>query len=361
MGKKAQIEQLNRTLSSHLINIHETFQVFDQTPDSNLKKVEWNEVVQMGDQVSKQATIAGMLWNGESPKAKAIEESMETYFNMLNGLLLLAHGSSIGAGTTLSSNIHAAVKQVVDCSFKLMKESVSLYGSHDKDQKLSIPQLAGTVWEACSTLKKVPSSNVTAIGRAVSHVAVSVKDVLREMKELKPASDDDDDEVTTTKSSNDDDDDFEDDLGNDLSPQEFKIAQAAILVVSDTLGLIKELIRTLTGMLKLEKSNSASGTSFVDSLEKILKLCREMGVQIDELGACLYPPQEISNIKVTSMNILKMVDDLLIEIESLESASGDFSQACSSLRSSLKKMEYELVGSDQNDLVGEMEKVSVSN
>lgn len=71
----------------------------------------------------------GMLWTGETPEAKAVEENMVTYFNTLQGLLLLSHGSMVGAGPTLSSAIHASIKQVVDCSFKLMMETVSSYGN----------------------------------------------------------------------------------------------------------------------------------------------------------------------------------------------------------------------------------------
>lgn len=70
-----------------------------------------------------------MLWTGETLEAKAVEENMATYFNTLQGLLLLAHGSMVGAGPTLSSSVYASMKQVVDCSFKLMMETVSCYGN----------------------------------------------------------------------------------------------------------------------------------------------------------------------------------------------------------------------------------------
>lgn len=70
-----------------------------------------------------------MLWTGEKPELKAVEENMATYFNTLQGFLLLSHGSRVGAGPTLSSCIHASVKQVVDCSFKLMMETVASYGN----------------------------------------------------------------------------------------------------------------------------------------------------------------------------------------------------------------------------------------
>lgn len=73
--------------------------------------------------------VAGMLWTGQKPEAKAMEDTMTSYFNTLQGFLLHSHGSTVGAGPTLSSCIHASVKQVVDSSFKLMKEFVALYGN----------------------------------------------------------------------------------------------------------------------------------------------------------------------------------------------------------------------------------------
>lgn len=67
-----------------------------------------------------------MLWiTGEPPKAEAMKETMEAYFNALQGFLLHCHGSMVGAGTTLSSTIHASVKQIVDSSFRLLQGSVS--------------------------------------------------------------------------------------------------------------------------------------------------------------------------------------------------------------------------------------------
>lgn len=363
MGR-AEKEHLTTTLNSHLNTIHETFQVLDQAPPSTLEKVNWTDVIQMSDEVAKQATMAGMLWTGEAPEVKMLEENMAAYFNMLQGFLLFAHGSTVGAGRTLSSNIHAAGKQVVDCSFMLWRESVSSYGSGINDKKLSIPQLVGAVWDACSAIKKTPATNITAIGRAMTQVAVSVKDVLREMKELKQADPTDEvsDEVSSTKDENglsDNDSSSDGDLGNDLSPEEMKIAQFAISVVSEILLVIKELIRSITGLIK--KDNSDNNSNLVDSLERLLKLCQEIGLQVDELGACLYPPQEVPAIKAASEKISTNIDEMQVEIESLKGSSEAFFQACNSLRSSLQQLESEFGYSDTADLVPKIQNLALSN
>ncbi|EEF30165.1 uncharacterized protein LOC8289725 [Ricinus communis] len=363
MGR-AEKERLNQILSSHLNTIHDTFQLLDQTPASSLDKVSWEEVVKMGDQVSKQATIVGMIWVGEKPEAKAIEENMATFFNTLQGFLLLSHGSKVGAGPTLSSCIHASVKQVVDCSFKLMMETVPSYGSSNKDFKLMVPQLTGVVWEACSALKKTPATNITAIGRAMTQVAVLVKDVIREMKELKPATSNLKDEASNGSSPKEengllnDDNLSDDDLGNDLSAEEMKVVQSATGVVSETVAVIKELIRTITGLLKQEKPNDTG--DFVDSLEKLLKLSQEIVKQIDELGACLYPPQELPAIKAALKNITSIIDQVLSIVESFKSCPETFFQACNGLRGSIKQMELELDGACTTEIEAKMQDVALS-
>ncbi|KAI8563975.1 hypothetical protein RHMOL_Rhmol03G0149900 [Rhododendron molle] len=120
-----------------------------------------------------------------------------------------------------------------------------------------------------------------AIGQAITQVAVSMKDVLREMKELKPTSakpkDEDSEEASVKDYSgpHNSDDSCGGDLGNDFSPEEMKIAQLAIGVVSETLVVIKELIRFITSFNKQE--NPDNGNDFVNLLERLLKLCQEIG------------------------------------------------------------------------------------
>ncbi|KAK2367607.1 cyclin-D1-binding protein [Trifolium repens] len=97
---RAEKERLNHILGSHLTTIHETLQVLDQTPSFGAK-VTWEDVIKMSEQVSKQATT---------------------------GFLLISYSSIVGMGPTLSPSIYESVKQVVDSSFRLTKETVSLYG-----------------------------------------------------------------------------------------------------------------------------------------------------------------------------------------------------------------------------------------
>ncbi|XP_058087948.1 uncharacterized protein LOC131234954 isoform X2 [Magnolia sinica] len=311
-----------------------------------------------------------MLWSGEAPKARELDENMTLYFNLLQGLILLCHGSMVGAGPTLCASIRASAKQVVDCSLLLFKEAVSSKESCDADRRLSIPQLAGSVWEACSALKKTPTTNYTAIGRAITQVAVSVKDVLREMNELKPGMasstsdpangtpDEASSEAPGPHDANDDDGSTEDDdLGNDLSPEEMAIAQSVAAVVSDTLVAIKELIRFLTGLVK-QSSHPNNSFDSVGPLERLLEICREIGDQVDELGVCVYPPQEVSTMKAAAGKIYGGVNRLQAEVQIIGGSMEGFFHACEGLETSLRKLESEM-GCSDTDLVLEIQSLAV--
>ncbi|RZS29175.1 hypothetical protein BHM03_00062873 [Ensete ventricosum] len=102
---------------------------------------------------------------------------------------------------------------------------------------LSIPQLAGTVWEACDALKKTATTNCTAVRGTMTQVAFSVKDNLREHKG--DPSDDSGDGMfskadESTSLSDEGGDLTEADTDDDLSAEEMVTPQLIISVVSDT-------------------------------------------------------------------------------------------------------------------------------
>lgn len=228
---------------------------------------------------------------------------------------------------------------------------------------MSIPQLAGAVWEVCTALRKVPTTNCTAVGRAITQVAVSVKDVLREMgelKELSSAACDGLEDATskkdtdTTPISDDESSLTEADIGNDLSAEEMAIVQLVAGVVSETLAVIKELIRFISGLLKSSslKINSKEST---DSFEKILTSCQEMAFEVNELGACVYPPQEIYQMKSSMEKICGLVDEMRIEVVSLEGSPDGVFATFKRLESSLGNLRHGLGG----DLVNEVKSLAL--
>ncbi|XP_074557769.1 uncharacterized protein LOC141813694 [Curcuma longa] len=364
MSKSGRKHHLSRVLDAHISGVQETLLILERPADSGLEKVEWSEVVKLGDEVSKQATMAGMLWSGEAPEMKALEENIGAYCNILHGFILLCHGSTVGAGPTLHTNINASAKQVVESSLTLLREAVSSYESRNHKKRLSIPQLAGVVWEACAALKKSPTTNCTAVGRAITQVAVSVKDVLREMGELKEfkstaASDgsggEDSNRTAESTSTDEEGDDLvEADIGDDLSAEEMAVAKLIIAVVSDTLTAIKELIRYISGLLK-SFSLKVNTKEFTDSLEILLSCCQEMASEVNELGASVYPPQEVYQMKSSTDKMHDLVNKMRIEVTNLEGSSNDAFATFNQLESSLANLDDGL----GNDVARRMGKLVV--
>lgn len=193
----------------------------------------------------------------------------------------------------------------------------------------------------------------------MTQVAVSMKDVLREMKELKPAcSSPDHDASTIPESETPYSDEDEDDLGDDLSLEEFEVANMVADIVSGTLVVIKELIRAITGMIKLE--NPKDNGDFVDSLEKLLKLCQGTGVQIDELGACVYPPQEFDLMKQTVEKIRANIGEIEAGVKGFKNSSSEaLLGTCRRLQMSIEHMETELDTRTKAEVVCKMQSVTL--
>ncbi|URD88123.1 hypothetical protein MUK42_26679 [Musa troglodytarum] len=134
-GRRA---HLSRLLDAHVRSIEEAPKMLDIPAASSLDKVDWSEVIKLGNEFSKQGTMAGILWNGEAPDIMALEENMGVYCNILHGFLLFCHGSTVGAGPTLHASISASVKQVVECSIVLLREAVCYHGVYDTSNHRNI-------------------------------------------------------------------------------------------------------------------------------------------------------------------------------------------------------------------------------
>ncbi|CAL4901898.1 unnamed protein product [Urochloa decumbens] len=355
--------ELSRFLDSHLQTISDTFQMMAEAVPGSLERTEWSEVVKIGDQVSRQATVAGMLWSGDLPNVETLKENIVAYFNILQGFLLVCHGSMVGAGPTLHKSICGSAKDIVDSSFSLFKHAVSAYESHSPDRNTTVPQVTGTVWEACAALKKVPTSNCIAIGRAMTQIGVCLKDILREMKEL-PIGDSGDgaekssNGVADTTSCSDRDEissDFDMD-DDDFSEEEIVIAKLVVTVVSDSLLVVKEAIRFITGLLKSSGKNG-SNEDKVESMEKLLSHCKEIAGQVNDLGASVYPPQDASEMKLAIKKLYDGINGMRKEIGNLGGSPANAFAVLEGFEKCIGSLEAELA----DDVVNEMGNLTISH
>jgi len=178
--------------------------------------------------------------------------------------------------------------------------------------------------EACSSFKKVPTTNLIAIGSAISQVSVIMKDVLNEMKKVKPACPSSEGEAS----------------GDDFSPEQIEVAKMVADIVYEAMTVII-VIRVITRMM--EKENPNENSVFVESLEKLLKLCQRSGVVIEELGTCVYhPPLKIDKITQTVKILEGNLDEVEAQVEYMKRSSNAFPGVCRKLRDAIKLMEVGL-------------------
>ena len=398
MGKlqKGRVADLSRILQRVTASLNETFVLLNEAAPAEAVKGDLSEVKKAADLVSKNSTTIGLLWT-QGPKVDEAAEAMKAFADSLQGLILLCHGCTVGAGPTLFQTIRNAVKIVLDAGLSLLARvvSFSVKGSAREEREAALPALVGCVWEACNAIKKSPYTNRAAIGRSLAQVATSVKDVLREigeMREGKPADQADEcgcghshEETATTVShshthdhghgpcGHDHDLDHDhsghlhthdhsghgqcghshshgghshsghghshapvrahnhshshgncghdhgpsehdhshehaghEDSGHDhgdgtssieslefndeLSLEDMEVVDATKGVVTSILDFVKQLLYVAADP---EQGNDESSTLF---LENVLKHCKNLGVEVDEFGASLYPPQEINQL-----------------------------------------------------------------
>ncbi|KAK4358088.1 hypothetical protein RND71_023698 [Anisodus tanguticus] len=94
-----------------------------------------------------------------------------------------------------------------------------------------------------------------------------------------------------------------------------------------------------------------------EPLERQLKFSQEIGLQIDELGASLYPPLEISALK--AIEKIWCTTDENTGGAGKTGCSEDFVKACNGLRNSLKQLEAELDQSDGTDITPKIENLVI--
>lgn len=312
MGAKERGETaFSQLLADSASSIADTLTLFSEAAPGGGKKVEWKEVITAAEGVAKQATTAGVLWKGKVTKKDGMD-NIDSYIQALQGFLLFSHGSTVGAGTTLLSCIDLASKQMANSSLGLLRGAVA--GVSNSTQEVDLPVLVGCVWEACEAVKKTPSSNRVAIGRSLTQVAISVKDVLRELGDFKQSvlqctSDAAEGEVSSSDETTE--------FSNNLSAEEMQVVQSVKDFVSSLLSMLKQLLHIVAGTSKASKDAQRADSDATPLLEKLLKLSKDLGIGVDELGASLYPPQEIETLQATTAEIEGLIEHIQAEVYSL--------------------------------------------
>nr|CAB3464515.1 unnamed protein product [Digitaria exilis] len=193
----------------------------------------------------------------------------------------------------------------------------------------------------------------------MTQIGVCLKDILREMKEL-PIGDSSD--STAEKSTNgvvdttscSDRDEVSSDLDmddDDFTEEEAAVAKLVVTVVSDSLAVVKEAIRFITG------NKNGANEDKVEPIEKLLSHCKEIAGQVNDLGASVYPPQDASEVKLAVKRLYDCINGMRKEIGHLGGSPASVFAALEGFEKCLGSLEGELA----DDVVNDMENLTLSH
>lgn len=325
MGDKQPAALFSHIVSTAASSIDQTLCLLSEPAAAGGKTVPWKDVITSAEQVAKCATTAGVLWSRNVAK-KDGKQNIRSFTEALQGFVLLCHGSTVGAGPTLLKMVHLAAKQVVDASLTFLRGAVAFSGQDNNEAKIDLPVLVGHIYNACEGVKKTPSDNFSAVGRSLTQVAVSVKDVIRELddfKQLRTSEDTGEVDITERGHTCSEDAGLSDtsldgsvDFNDELSAEEMRVVLSVKEFTSCFLKLLKELLYMTVYESKSSKETFSEVT--VSSWEKILERTKDLGVGFDELGASLYPPQEMEALRARVLEMEGMIESLHTQVFALK-------------------------------------------
>lgn len=196
----------------------------------------------------------------------------------------------------------------------------------------------------------------------MTKIGVYLKDVLREMNEL-PIGDSGDSTaekssngVVDTASCSDRDEISELDLDDDdFTEEEVSVAKLVITVASDSLVVVKEAIRFITGLLKSSGNEDGANEDKVEPMEELLSHCKEIADQVNDLGACVYPPQDSSEMMLAIKRLYNGISGMRKEIGNLGGSPESTFAALEGFEKCLGSLQAKLA----DDVVNEMENLNI--
>lgn len=244
-----------------------------------------SKVGDAADAVQMGATKVQMLFAGGNGVPTDSAESMLKEFHM-NVVTFVAYvQSAMGTqGKTFDAGLKsAAVALSNTCgNFAIVATATA------KPSDMLKPSLGG-VWEAVKAIKKLPKDGRTAISKALLHSASFLKDVSAELAELGESSQDggdggDDGDDGDDKAPRDEDDfRFDDD---DFDDEEMRVAKQCAAFAAAAFQFMRDLVAPIV----------RGSASDVEALEKVLDACKGFQLDVEEVGAGVYPPQDVSQM-----------------------------------------------------------------
>ena len=231
--------------------------------------------------VEREATKIGMVFSdGNGAPADAAGSALDHFESSVLTFLTVACRALGSQGATFDEVVRrAATKVSQSCRNLVVVATESPVPSN------WLKPTVGEVWEACRDIKKLPKDGRTAVSHQLLASAALIKDVSVELSEIGAGGEDGEGERDDGERAPMDEDDmlFVDE---DFSAEEMRVAKSCAAFAAASLQFMRDLVAPVV-------RGSASDTT---SLERALTECRAFQREVEEIGAGVYPPQDVDDI-----------------------------------------------------------------
>lgn len=231
--------------------------------------------------VEREATKIGMVFSdGNGAPADAAGSALDHFETSVLMFLTVACRALGSQGATFDEVVRrAATKVSQSCGNLVVVATESPVPSN------WLKPTVGEVWEACRDIKKLPKDGRTAVSHQLLASAALIKDVSVELSEIGAGGEDGEGERDDDERAPMDEDDmlFVDE---DFSAEEMRVAKSCAAFAAASLQFMRDLVAPVV-------RGSASDAT---SLERALTECRAFQREVEEIGAGVYPPQDVDDI-----------------------------------------------------------------
>lgn len=239
--------------------------------------------------VEREATKIGMVFSdGNGAPADAAGSALDHFEASALTFLTVACRALGSQGATFDDVVRrAAAKVSQSCG------NLAVVATESPAPSTWLKPAVGEVWEACRAIKKLPKDGRTAVSHQLLASAALIKDVSVELSEIgagdangrgegegEGADDYDDDERAPMD---------EDDMlfvDEDFDAEEMRVAKSCAEFAAASFQFMRDLVAPVV----------RGSASDANALERALTECRAFQREVEEIGAGVYPPQDVDDI-----------------------------------------------------------------
>jgi|MDSW01.1.fsa_nt_gb cyclin-D1-binding protein 1 len=320
-GNSAKNAALGASLASSFVTELKALEIPAEVPEG----APMSQLHLAADAVNMNATKTQMLFSdGNGVDATAAAAALKELHLVVMGFVAHAQAALGTQGKTFDAAVKAASTTLSRACGNLIKVATE---NETRSEWLK-PALA-EVYEAVKAVKQLPKDGRAAVAKAMLKAATIVKDVSNELSELGSGggffraddadadADDDDDAAAATAVVDEDDLLFGDD---DFSEAEMMIAKQCASFASASFDFVKAVL----GPTVRGPSASASDAA---ALERALERCEAFRREVEEIGAGVYPPQDVADIVHRAGGALEAARGMASAVEEAGGASGETKDA----------------------------------